>query len=352
MTRVPVLPLLAIAGVVAAAYVVATSGTNLLPAAPLTAPAQTPFLRTVAGAGLVEPSTRPIAVGTPIAGVVAEVLVAVGDRVQAGQPLLRVDDRALRAELAVRQAAERAAAAHTARLAAAPRPETLPPARARVAEAQARRDEAALLVRNLEAVTDPRAVRQEDLQQRRSHLAAADAQLAAAEAEFALLRAGTWPPELAEAEAAQAAAAAAVAQTLAELERLVVRAPRAATVLQVDVRAGEHAQASSGAAGDRLLLLGDVDVLHVRVDVDEHDAFRVRPGARAVASLRGAPARRVDLRFVHIEPFVVPKKSLTGSSFERVDTRVLQVVYAFDPKALPAYVGQQLDVFIEAEASR
>jgi hypothetical protein len=71
-----------------------------------------------------------------------------------------------------------------------------------------------------------------------------------------------------------------------------------------------------------------------------------------VASLRGAPARRADLRFVHIEPFVVPKKSLTGSSFERVDTRVLQVVYAFDPKALSAYVGQQLDVFIEAEASR
>ena len=83
MTRVPVLPLLAIAGVAAATYVVATSGTNLLPAAPLTAPAQTPFLRTVAGAGIVEPSTRPIAVGTPIAGVVAEVLVTVGDRVQA-----------------------------------------------------------------------------------------------------------------------------------------------------------------------------------------------------------------------------------------------------------------------------
>ncbi|MFO0313159.1 MAG: secretion protein HlyD, partial [Planctomycetota bacterium] len=99
-------------------------------------------------------------------------------------------------------------------------------------------------------------------------------------------------------------------------------------------------------------LRGAVDALPVRVDVDEHDAFRVRPGARAVASLRGAPARRVDLRFVHIEPFGVPKKSLTGSSFERVDTRVLQVVYAFDPKALPAYVGQQLDVFIEAEASR
>jgi len=30
-----------------------------------------------------------------------------------------------------------------------------------------------------------------------------------------------------------------------------------------------------------------------------------------------------------------------------VDTRVLQVIYRFDRRAIPAYVGQQVDVFIE-----
>ena len=45
---------------------------------------------------------------------------------------------------------------------------------------------------------------------------------------------------------------------------------------------------------------------------------------------------------------MLPKKSLTGDSAERVDTRVLQVLYSFDPKSLPVYVGQQMDVFIEA----
>jgi hypothetical protein len=46
---------------------------------------------------------------------------------------------------------------------------------------------------------------------------------------------------------------------------------------------------------------------------------------------------------------VVPKKSLTGDSNERVDTRVLQALYRFDRKELPIYVGQQMDVFIEAQ---
>ena len=52
---------------------------------------------------------------------------------------------------------------------------------------------------------------------------------------------------------------------------------------------------------------------------------------------------------MRFEPYVVPKKSLTGGSTERVDTRVLQALYSFDHGQLPAYVGQQVDVFIEAK---
>ena len=55
---------------------------------------------------------------------------------------------------------------------------------------------------------------------------------------------------------------------------------------------------------------------------------------------------------VWVEPMIMPKKSLTGDSTERVDTRVLQVIYSFDPTQLHAYVGQQMDVFIEAPDGR
>jgi HlyD family secretion protein len=96
-----------------------------------------------------------------------------------------------------------------------------------------------------------------------------------------------------------------------------------------------------------LIRLGDLDRLHIRVDIDENDAWRFKPETRAVASLRGNRDLKTDLTFVRVEPYVTPKTSLTGSSTERVDTRVLQVIYSFDRTALPAYVGQQMDVFIE-----
>ena len=42
-----------------------------------------------------------------------------------------------------------------------------------------------------------------------------------------------------------------------------------------------------------------------------------------------------------------PKKSLTGDSSERVDTRVLQIIYQFDKQDMPIFSGQQMDVYIE-----
>ncbi len=53
-------------------------------------------------------------------------------------------------------------------------------------------------------------------------------------------------------------------------------------------------------------------------------------------------------QFEYLEPYIIPKKSLTGDPTERVDTRVLQVVYSYDPKAIPAYLGQEVDVYIKA----
>jgi hypothetical protein len=64
--------------------------------------------------------------------------------------------------------------------------------------------------------------------------------------------------------------------------------------------------------------------------------------------VRGNPELKAPLQFVRTEPAVIPKILLTGDTTQRTDTRVLQVVYSFDPAALPLYVGQMTDVFIEA----
>jgi hypothetical protein len=86
----------------------------------------------------------------------------------------------------------------------------------------------------------------------------------------------------------------------------------------------------------------------VRVDIDQTDAWRLRSDALAVAFVRGNAELKTSLRFVRIEPYVVPKTSLTGDTAERVDTRVLQVIYSFDPASVPVHVGQLMDAYIEA----
>ena len=66
--------------------------------------------------------------------------------------------------------------------------------------------------------------------------------------------------------------------------------------------------------------------------------------------MRGNKDLATDLQYVRLEPLLVGKTSLTGGATERVDTRVLQVIYAFDQSTLRAYPGMLLDVFIETPA--
>src|SRR5262249_1054023 len=99
--------------------------------------------------------------------------------------------------------------------------------------------------------------------------------------------------------------------------------------------------------GKALVMLGDLSTFHVRVDIDERDIARFQRSSPAKAYPRGEAAHEMALRFVRVEPYVVPKKSLTGDNTERVDTRVLQVLSAIERSDHAAYVGQQLDVFID-----
>jgi multidrug resistance efflux pump len=179
----------------------------------------------------------------------------------------------------------------------------------------------------------------------------ADKALKSLEAQHKLLLAGAWSEDKEIMEANVAQEQAQVAKIKTELERLEVRAPRTKDVehykvLQVNVRPGEFVGAPPSQA---LIVLGDIEHLHVRVDIDEHDIPRFDPKADATAKLRGDPKVAFKLEFVRVEPYVIPKRSLTGDNTERVDTRVLQVIYALEKTDKPVYVGQQMDVFIQSK---
>lgn len=349
LVRTYVIPALAVGGAMFAAWTVHSQSVAVKPAAPVAQPATSPFQHPLAGSGLIEPSTELVSIGTRRSGVVSKRLVNVGDRVKAGDLLLELDSQSARAELAIREAALREAQATLERLRMEPRAEDVPPAQARVAEFKALLADANNQLAMVQSVVDKRAVSQEEIDRRRFAVASAEARLSQAEADLTKLMAGAWKPAIDQSLAAVETAKAQVELARTEVEWLSVCAPMDGEILQVNARLGEYAQA--GPLTTPLMVMGDTRVLHVRVDIDENDAWRLRREGAAVGSLRGNRELKTPLTFVRIEPYVVPKRSLTGASAERVDTRVLQVLYAFDRGQLPAYVGQQMDVFIDAPAA-
>lgn len=290
------LPALAFAGLVIAVVTVIVENRPPKSQPTLISAPQSPFESYVAAAGILEPSTENIAVGTPVDGIVAEIYVKWNDRVKAGDPLFKIDDRDL----------------------------------------QARFVSAVASLKSAQAV----------LEKAQHHL-----QIAENLKGTTIISTGETTSrvdDVAIDKAAVEVARAHEGEIRTELERRIVRAPVASRVLKINLRRGELAGPT---AARPPILLGDDDKLQVEADVDENDAWRVRPDARAVAFVRGNPTVKIPLQFLRIEPYVLPKTALTGKTTERTDVRVLQVIYEFNRRSWPVYDGQQVDVFIEAPAA-
>jgi multidrug resistance efflux pump len=294
---------------------------------------------------MVEPETENISIGPSLPGIVVEVMVKVGQHVKAGEPLFRIDDRDHKAELQVRQGMLADAKAALERLEAMPRPEELPAAEAKVNETKADWENWEQQWSRGEKLVATRAISDEEFFERKQSAVQARERYNRAVADLKLLKAGSWEPDIRVAKSAVERVQSQINQAQTELDRLTVRALVDGEVLQVNVRPGEFVGATAGQA---LIVLGNVTQLHVRVNIDEYDIPRFITNAPARATLKGQRTDFFPLKFVRIEPYVVPKKSLTGDNTERVDTRVLQVIYAIDTTGKRLFVGQQLDVFIDA----
>jgi HlyD family secretion protein len=320
---------------------------------PIVPPARSPYGSTVAAAGLVEPRTENISIGAAVPGVVYTVHVKVGQKVDKGEPLFTVDNRHLEAQKKAREADLLSAQAQLSKLMSMPRPEEIPVKEAKVRETEANMSDQELMWKRTkglyEAAGRSGAVTEEEYIRRRQAYEMAQQQEIAAKADLKLLKAGAWEADKIVARAAIAQTEAQLEMVKTEIERTIVRASVSGEVLQVNVRPGEYVSNMAG-QGQSHVVIGNVSQLHVRVDIDEHDIPRFKTGSSARANPRGDAKQFHNLKFVRIEPFVVPKRSLTGSTGERIDTRVLQVIYAVESSEKDAtrlYVGQQVDVFID-----
>lgn len=294
MTRKYLLPLIAAVGLAVAIIAVIQGNQTAQVAPPVIPSAIVPFASYVAGTGLTEASTGNIAIGTPVSGIVTAIYVKWDEQVAIGAPLFKIDDRDVQGQLLS--------------------------ALAKVKEVEADLAKTNNMLKVGEGLQAGTSISAVDLENRRYDVAIKETALASANAQVEQLR--------------------------IEIERRTVKASVVGRILQINTRLGEFAQ--SGVLSSPLMVLGDTTRLYLRVNIDENDAWRVRADAPAVAVVRGNPSLETRLKFERFEPYVIPKVSLTGQSTERTDMRVLQVIYSFDHATLPAYVGQQMDAFIEA----
>ena len=300
---------LALAGILAVTLLVLRLKKPEPPPVPLVEPSRAPYADSIGARGMVEGVNENVRIAPLLPGLIDKVFVKVGDRIATGDPLFRQDTRDAEARVANQKA--------------------------QVGLLEAKVNEADVILadrvdsfQRTDKLRSTEVMSEDDRQRKYYAVRSAETALATTKADL----------ELAKAQLAQADV---------NLDLLTVRAPRDGDVLRVDLRAGEYASVPPSDLNNPSLLLGETRHLQLRADVDEDSASRVMAGAPAIAFIKGMRSDPIPLRFVRIEPYVTTKKSLTGDSTERVDTRVLQVIYQFDQSKVPVYVGQQMDVFIE-----
>ncbi|WP_373683012.1 HlyD family secretion protein [Paraburkholderia sp. UYCP14C] len=332
------------------------------PQPPVYDPASNPYAHGVYATGIVEsdqPAGSNINVYPDVSGAVTQVFVHDGDRVSRGQPLLTIDDAVQAATAAQLAAQADAAQSLLDELRAQPRPETLNVASAQVVAANASlkmaQDQFDKQKHAYEI--DPKAVSRDTLDNAANGVAVARANLDVVTRQYALTRAGAWSFDVRNQERQVEALRKAAEAADAQLGRYTLRAPSDGMVLSVNTALGAYLSPQGvydtyAQGSEPPLVLGTPsDQLAVRCYVDEILINHLPDlrGTKATMFIRGTTVQ-AELRFMRVQPYVTPKIQLTDQRTERVDVRVLPVLFRVVPQAgTRLYPGQIVDVYIAAK---
>lgn len=307
--------------------------------------ARPPFTSYISGVGIVEASSDNISIGTSVNRLVDKVLVTAGTKVKKGNPLFKLEDQDLQAELQTRKIAYDITLARLQKLEALPRQEELIAAEADLKKAEVDRNQAKTQYDMVQGLEDSRALSLQEINRRRFNFEQAEANSMQAKAHYDQVKDGTWKPDLKIAYLETQQAKANIEQIEAEINRTIITSPIDGEVLQVTIHKGELPSSSSAP----LMVVGNIDEMYLKVSINQFDAPYFESKAPAVAYLRGNARVEYPLEFVRLDPYLVYKHNLTNDITEKFDTRVLQVIYRIKNVDHNIFVGQQMDAFIEAK---
>jgi HlyD family secretion protein len=299
-----------------------------------------------AAPGRVEPKGRELRIGVPAPALIKEVLVELNDRVRTGDLLIRLDSAELKAKLA---AAKAGVAARTAeRNALEVKGVALERRKAEDSLYVAERGafDARMELDRLISLARKSQVAAEDVEKGRADMIAAEEKVERERVNLTHVQSKNLSAATRE-EAALAAARAEVALVSTALERMHIRSPVDASVLELHAKIGETA----GAGGDNaLLVLGDTTHLQVRAEVEERDVRKIYAGQAAVVKSDAFPDRTFDARVsVIARALGAPQLSARGPR-KQTDVDVLEVVLDLDD-GVPLLPGMRTDVLFKEAAA-
>lgn len=273
-------------------------------------------LRTqVQATGLVRAVTgAEVKVGARISGQVERLYANVGDKVDRGAPIAKLDDRDLRARVGRARADLAAARAQLALVRRGARGEEIAESDATVRQAVAEADLAELQQRRADALVQKGYAGQEELDRARRDTAVAQARRAAAESRAALVKTRFLPEDVALAEAKVAQAQAVVDEAEATLSYTTIAAPITGVIAQVATQEGETV--SAGLNSPTFVTLIDLDRLEVAAYVDEVDVGRIAVGSPAVFTVDAFP----DVEFKGSVTAVYPRAVVQSNVVNYITT--------------------------------
>jgi len=346
-------------GVVAGLASAAFFAVHRKPAPPVFDPAANPYERGVYANGIIESeqaSGANVTVFPEVSGTVVGIGVREGQRVSRGTPLVHIEDSVQRATAAQQRAQAAAARAALEELRAQPRPETLQVVVSQVTAARAtlKTSSDQLAKQRASYAADPRSVSKLTLDDATNAVHVAQANVDVAERQLDLAKAGAWIYDIRNQEAQYAALVKSAAAARALLRKYTLRAPVDGTILSITATVGGFVSPQgtldtyTQSAAPVVVMGRQEEHLAVRAFVDEILIARLGPVERLEATMyvRGTDVH-VPLEFVRVQPYVSPKIELSNERTERVDLRVLPVVFRFArPAEPPLYPGQLVDVYV------
>jgi HlyD family secretion protein len=273
-----------------------------------------------------------IALPAPTAERIVAIDVREGERVVAGQPLLRLEATRTQAVTEAAQAEAQRQREALAELEAGPRSERIAQARAQLAAAQAQARDAQAYYARLQPLGARQLVAAADVDRARATAGNAQAQVRAAQAALDELENGSRSEDIAQGAAALRASQAQLAGQQATLDKLGVVAPRAGVVDSLPYKLGDQAPVGAPLA---ILLAGDAPYARVYVPETLRGDVRVGSAARVFVAGRDA-ALHGKVRAIRNEPTFTPYYALVGKDAARLSYLAEIALPPADAGKLPA----------------